>query len=106
MRCNGWLGGHAAPGPSENEAVTSGKVVRTASCPPPYTGSGLRPLPRQSLLHIQFEGTIGRHMGINQRGQRPQILWRHPRPPRLVRQDLLNHQSVDVHHRNLEQVQG
>ena len=33
--------------PSENEAVTSGKVARTASCTPPYTVSGLRPLPRE-----------------------------------------------------------
>src|SRR5438105_4073672 len=89
--------------PSENEAVTSGKVAHTASYQPPTRALVLSRCQGQSLLHIQFEGAIGRHMRMNQRGQRPQVLWRHPRPPRLVRQDLLNHQGVDVHHRNLEQ---
>jgi hypothetical protein len=51
---------------------------------------------RQALVQIQFKDAVGIDMVVDERRQRPEVLRGHRRQPYGFREDLLEHQGVDV----------
>ena len=66
----------------------------------------LHRLEPQARLHIQVKGAVGVDMEVDKGGEGLEISWRHPCPPCRIGEDMLQHESVDVDERNLEEMEG
>ncbi len=58
----------------------------------------------ESSIHIQEKRAVGADMTVDEGGEGSQIVHAQPLLPLLFAQDTLDHQSVDVDHRILQQV--
>jgi len=74
-------------------------VVRLRSC------RSLFGIERQSFSKVQGKRSVRVYVGVDQWRQAAEIVRRHARQPSRLRQHALEHESVDVHQADLEQMQ-